>query len=118
MKKKAIGPVFDTKKAYPLKPYRGGTMKKRAIYWTTIITIAVLGFGCAAVDTSLATVPYMNPEQLLSVLDNPEVIVLDVRTGRDWQTAEFKIKGAQRMAPEDFSQWADQFPQGKTLVLY
>lgn len=93
-------------------------MQTRMMYLTTTILIAAIAFGCAAVDPSMATVSIMDPAQLFAILDEPDVIVLDVRTGRDWQTAEFKIKGARRFAPEAFSQWADQFPRDKTLVLY
>jgi hypothetical protein len=93
-------------------------MKNPRAYPLIIAVTAALVFGCAAADLSLATVDYMSPEDLLTILDNPEVIVLDVRTGRDWSSAEFKIRGAVRVAPEALSGWVDRFPKEKTLVLY
>jgi hypothetical protein len=93
-------------------------MKNPTAYPLIIAVTAALVFGCTAADLSLSTVDYMSPEDLLTILDNPEVIVLDVRTGRDWSSAEFKIRGAVRVAPETLNAWADRFPKEKTLVLY
>jgi rhodanese-related sulfurtransferase len=45
-------------------------------------------------------------------------MILDVRTGGDWKSSEFKIKGAVRANPYDFDKWAEVYPKNKTLVLY
>jgi hypothetical protein len=63
-------------------------------------------------------VPRMTKEKLKSLLGNENVIILDVRIGRDWETSGYKIKGAIREEPRDFSNWKDKYPKDKTLVLY
>ena len=65
-----------------------------------------------------AGVPRMTKEELKSKLDNPGVVIVDVRVGKDWKGSEFKIKGAVRGTPAKFSSWAEKYPQDKTLVLY
>ena len=73
------------------------------------ISISALAAGAA---------PKISKEQLKEILDNSDVIILDVRTSEDWQKSEFKIKGAIRKRPKLFDSWANEYPRGKTLVLY
>jgi rhodanese-related sulfurtransferase len=60
----------------------------------------------------------MTKEELKTQLDSPDIVILDVRTGGDWKTSEFKIKGAVRANPQEFDKWADVYPKNKKLVLY
>ena len=75
----------------------------------------VLLITCAAMAAQPKT---MTKEELNQQLDNPQVIVLDVRKGSDWKSSEFKIKGAERVDPRKFKDWAKTYPKDKTLVLY
>lgn len=63
-------------------------------------------------------VPRMSKETLKAKLDDPDVIILDVRTGRDWKASEFKIKGALRESSDNVDAWAAKYSKDKTLVLY
>jgi len=65
-----------------------------------------------------AQVERTTKEDLLGILDHTDTVVLDVRAGRDWNASEFKIKGAHRADPGEFSAWADKYPKSATLVLY
>ncbi len=65
-----------------------------------------------------ADVPPMSKDELKSRLGSPNLVILDVRTGRDWSSSEFKIQGAVRASGEDFAMWSKQYPKDKTLVLY
>ena len=60
----------------------------------------------------------MTKEELQKILTNADTYVLDVRTGRDWKSSEFKIQGAHRTNPSDFDAWSSKFPKSGTLVLY
>ena len=58
-------------------------------------------------------------EELKPLLDNPEVIVLDVRLLDEWKRGDLKIKGAVREDPEkDYRTWASKYSKDKTLVFY
>lgn len=63
-------------------------------------------------------VPRMSKEALKAKLDDQDVVILDVRLGKDWKASEFKIKGAVRADPRNVDSWAMQYPMDKTLVLY
>ncbi len=65
-----------------------------------------------------ADVPTMSKDELKSHLGSDKVVILDVRSGRDWSSSEFMIKGAIRAAGNDIATWSKDYPKDKTLVLY
>ena len=77
---------------------------------------AICMFACSV--ASAADVPRMSIDELKALLGNPDVIILDVRTGGDWSGSDSKITGARRETRDDFKNWADKYPKDKTLVLY
>jgi rhodanese-related sulfurtransferase len=60
----------------------------------------------------------MTKETLKDLLDDPDVIILDVRTGSDWRASESKIKGAVRVEQKELAGLADKYEKNKTLVFY
>ena len=80
------------------------------------LSLAIMGLlaAFAAADQ----VPRMTKEELKALLDDPDVVVLDARRGKDWDKSERKIKGAVRENPKLFKSWADKYSKDKTLVLY
>ena len=92
-------------------------MKARLVRLVTgVIGVAAL---CMLAQLSIAAeVPRMTKEELKSKLDNPDVVIVDVRIGKDWKRSEFTIKGAVRENPAELSSWAEKYPKNKTLVLY
>jgi hypothetical protein len=56
--------------------------------------------------------------QLNRLLNNPEIVIIDVRSSKDWRSSQFKIKGAVRRIPKNFDSWAHDFPIDKELILY
>ncbi len=64
-------------------------------------------------------VPMVSPEQLQSMMANPEVIVIDVREPVSWSKSQTKIRGAVREDPtKEIPEWAKKYPKEKTLVFY
>lgn len=89
------------------------------------IAPAIVGIGiCTAlVLTTLSSalsedVTRMTKDELRSLIDKADVIVVDVRTGRDWKSGEFKIHKAVREEPDQVASWANKYSKDKTLVLY
>lgn len=64
-----------------------------------------------------ASVPKMDKEELKSLLGSENLVILDVRQGRDWSTSEFKIKDALRVDGGDLSV-AKTYPKDNIFVLY
>jgi hypothetical protein len=88
------------------------------------LTIISIGLSLALVGLikisvfAAEDVPRISKEKLKELLSNPNVIILDVRHGENWQNSEFKIKGAIRRRPKFFDSWANEFPRDKMLFLY
>lgn len=50
-----------------------------------------------------------------------EVIIMDARSGKDWKSSEFKIKGAIRTAADSIDEWLPGITkesENKKLVIY
>ena len=75
-------------------------------------------FLMSSASASAADIPRMSTTSLKDRLDEENVIILDVRSGRDWRSSAHKIRGARRAAPRDFSNWVKTVPSGSTIVLY
>ncbi len=94
-------------------------MNKRRIWAVVSIALSLALAGCFQNMASDQKVPKITKEELKSLLDNPDLIVLDVRVSSEWKKSENKIKGAVREDPEKaIDSWADKFPKDKTLVFY
>lgn len=60
----------------------------------------------------------MSKEKLQSLMGSGDLVILDVRTGKDWSSSELKIQGAVRAAGKDFDKWSGNYTKDQTLVLY
>jgi rhodanese-related sulfurtransferase len=63
-------------------------------------------------------VPVIDKDELKQMLGSEDLIVIDVRAGRDWSSSEFKIQGALREDPDDVEAWAGKYAKDKNIVLY
>ena len=94
-------------------------MKTRIVRLLTgVIGVVTL---CMLTQLAIAAeVPRMTKEGLKAKIGNSNhnIVIVDVRAGKDWKGSEFKVKGAVRENPAKFSSWAEKYPKDKTLVLY
>ncbi len=83
-------------------------------YWATILGFLILfssvSFGAA--------VNKMTKEELKKIMGSDTTAILDVRQGRDWNSSEFKIKGAIRINSGDLLSQSKKYPKDTTMVLY
>jgi predicted sulfurtransferase len=85
-----------------------------------VLTV-LLAFASMALFAKAAVadeVPRMSKEELRAMLGNPDVVIIDVRTDKDWEASQSKIKGAVREEPRQAKSWADKYDKDKTYVLY
>ncbi len=90
-------------------------MKKKLLISLCFIFFMV---GTLATFAKSGDVPRMKKDELKAMLDNPELVILDVRAEGDWKDGDSKIKGAIREDPGSVKSWAGQYSKEKTLVLY
>jgi len=90
-------------------------MGKRLV--VSLIPILVMMMACATLTLSEG-VPRMTKDQLKAMLDNPNLVIIDVRAGADWLRSDIKIKGAVREDYNEVNSWANKYAKNKLLVLY
>lgn len=88
------------------------------IRFIVVITLLLAMSGYPALATFAAEAPRMEKDALKEKLDQPDVVVIDVRATTDWLLTREKIKGAVRENPKDFAEWYANYPKEKTIVLY
>lgn len=86
-------------------------------YLVILIAFAI-GFSSLPMSNARADLALITKEKLKTMLDDPELIILDVRRGRDWKSSEFKIKGAVYAKPDKYTDWKTTYPKDKKIVLY
>lgn len=85
---------------------------KRTLAFTLVLLLSLVSMGYAA------GIPTVTPDQLKQSLNDPNVTILDVRTGYDWDTSNYKIQGAHRAAPDDFGEWSKKYDKNGRYILY
>ena len=63
-------------------------------------------------------IPRIAVADVEKLLDNPDVVIIDVRKKKAWWGSTTKIFGAVREDPSDVSQWVDKYPKSQTLIVY
>jgi rhodanese-related sulfurtransferase len=85
--------------------------------WTMLMAAGLmlaLSWACSAAPEA----PRVDKDTLKSWLGTPQLVLLDVRAGDDWQDSKTKIKGAVRQDPKQVKTWAASLPKDKKIVLY
>ncbi len=85
---------------------------------TLVVTLCLTVVGISALTALAQEAPRMTKEDLKEIFGNPDVIIIDVRQGTEWENSELKIKGAIREDPENLDSWISKYPKEKTLVFY
>ena len=85
---------------------------------TSLVILPLLMVLTGISMTAAKDVPIMTKEELKAQMDSSDVMILDVRLGKDWKSSEFKIKGASRANPKELDKWAETYSKDKTFVLY
>ena len=92
-------------------------MPKR-ISFTAIMLTAVLFVGGIASRSAAADDLRMSKDELRSMLGSGDLVVIDVRTEKEWKKSDKKIIGSTWEDAEEVNAWADKYPKNKTIVLY
>jgi hypothetical protein len=68
--------------------------------------------------TMAQEIPKISKEELKGMLGKPEVVLVDVRSGADWNASTSKIKGAVKEEPDNVDSWMNKYSKDKTLIFY
>ncbi len=93
-------------------------MKKRSAWFLVLGVAALVAAAILKTATGGGEAPRMTKEALEGRLGEPDLVVVDVRSGGSWADSSAKIKGAVREDPQALEEWAQKYPKEKTLVFY
>ena len=86
-----------------------------------VVVLTLFLFAGSLAAAVAAEAPRMSKEELKAVMDSGEVVLMDARSGKDWKSSEFKIKGAVRTAIDTMDEWLPGITkenETKKLVVY
>lgn len=63
------------------------------------------------------SIQIMDKDELKALLGSDNLVILDVRLGKDWSSSEFMVQDAIRVDDNDLSV-ADKYAKSDTFVLY
>jgi hypothetical protein len=94
-------------------------MRTSHLNWHVVLGLLASAFVFfLTIPASASEVSMLSDVQLNGILDNPEIVIVDVRESKGWRSTNIKIKGAVRKIPKRFESWAHDFSTDKTLILY
>ena len=92
-------------------------MKKKVPTILPFLLIFIL-MGLVANWAIAEDVSRVTKEELKTMIGESQVVVIDVRTGKDWDGSKLKIKDSVREEPRKANSWAGKYNKQKTYVLY
>jgi hypothetical protein len=96
------------------KKMRNSHLNRLAVLGMLISTIIIF----SSLPANASDVSIISGVQLKSILEHPDIVIIDVRGSTHWRSSNIKIKGAVRRMPKNFDSWARDFPLDKELILY
>ncbi|HOD35607.1 MAG TPA: rhodanese-like domain-containing protein [Syntrophales bacterium] len=69
-------------------------------------------------SVSYENIPRMTKEELKTHLGKSDVVILDVRLEKQWESSDAKIPGASHLKEADVKSWAKTQDRNRTYVLY
>ncbi len=91
-------------------------MRLRLSLFMGVLCVAMWAGTALAADGEV--VGRMSVMELSAKLDDPNIVVLDVRTGSSWTEAKRQIPGSLRYEPRKAGVWSRTLDPDKTYVLY
>ncbi|MBM4293440.1 MAG: hypothetical protein FJ126_00850 [Deltaproteobacteria bacterium] len=89
--------------------------RKAWLLWAVVMLVL------APLSVSLAQKPelqFVTQDALKGRLGDPKVLIIDVRSPKDWSASDKKIPGAVRQEPSKAATWGPTLPKDKEIVLY
>jgi hypothetical protein len=83
-----------------------------------IIFLIIINKTVVSAAETDENVPAISVHQVQHQLNNPDVIIIDVRKYRNWWRSSQKILSAVREDPSKVDEWAQKYPKDKSLIFY
>jgi len=91
---------------------------RKEIAVTAALTLLATVWIFSAIGIAAGNAPRITKEEVQSLLNDPQVAILDARSLPDWKKSDKKIKGAVRVDPHDVGAWAGNYSKDKKIIVY
>jgi hypothetical protein len=93
---------------------------KRTISAMFKLAVALTLLAACSLSAVSGSAPRITKEELKSMLGNAKLVIVDVRRSKDWNSSEYKIKGAVRVDPDPkkIKSSVSGYPKDRTFVVY
>lgn len=92
-------------------------MHKKLLFSAILFTISLM-MTYAIPSPAVSEAPRISKEELKDMIDSPDLVIIDLRTEKEWKKADLKIKHAVWKDAEEYETWAAKYPKEKTIVFY
>ena len=80
--------------------------------------MAAFSISVPVIEATSVEVPRITVEQVKQMANQPDVVIIDVRSSKAWWRSAAKIARAVREEPGAEQQWASKYAKDKTLIFY
>lgn len=91
------------------------TRMKTLIILSAFVVAVLITTNYAALANEI---PRISKQEAREMLDDPEVVFMDVRSGSDWRASQVKISGAVYEDYRNVETWVQEYDPEKTYILY
>jgi hypothetical protein len=84
----------------------------------SLILFSLLGDRGFSQPVPYEDIPRMTKEELKTHLGKSDLVILDVRLEKQWESSDSKIPGASHLKEEAVKSWAKTQDRNRTYVLY
>ena len=82
------------------------------------ISLVLFGFFVGSFSACFLNAPKITKDELKLIIDEPDVVIIDVRSDKDWNSSDTKIKGAVREDYKNIDSWINKYSKDKKLIFY
>lgn len=82
------------------------------------VLVMVLALTAAQNLWAAQEVPRISPEQLKTMLEEKDIVLIDVRPTAQWDQSEAKLPGAHHEEPFKADEWGRFYAKERTIVIY
>jgi len=92
------------------------TILVSALIWIAACVATQQNTDITPVETD--GVPRISIQQLKSMLDSRELVLIDTRQTQQWKVSDQKIPGAEHQSSFEAREWSEDYRTNATVVLY
>jgi hypothetical protein len=93
-------------------------MSGKILALTLALFLSLVSCSALIQPADIGKVTWTSREELLVMLDDPTLILLDARYGKDWRRSDRKIRNAERLDASEVDSWEGRYAPDQKIIIY